>query len=95
MCVCTNFFEGPGILRPVAVDEDADTAGDEEEEERYNDSDEGHRTRQVREALAVDVEQQRHHTQSQQRGATSHHNAGGGERGYIKASKQVQLDQNL
>lgn len=78
----TNLCDGLGILRPVVVDEDADAAGDEDHDQRYDDLHVGHGVPQLREALTVDVEQQRHHAQSQHRGAAGHHDAEGETRGW-------------
>lgn len=74
---CTNLLEDLGVLWPVVVEYDAGTAGDEDHGQRDDDVDKGHEAVQVREALAVEVEQQRHHAQSQYGGAASHHNAEG------------------
>lgn len=58
------------------VDEDAGTAGYEDQSQRYDDVNVGHCVMQV-EALTVEVEQQRHHAQGQQRRAGRHHEAEG------------------
>lgn len=74
MCARSNLCDHLGVLRPVVVNEDADSAGYEHQDQRDDDVEVGHGVLQV-EALTVQVEQQRHHAQSQQRGAGRHHNA--------------------
>lgn len=75
MRVHTNLSDDLAILRPVVVDEDARAAWYEDHYQRYGDVAVGHRLLQVSEALTVEVEQQRHHAQSHQRGAGGHHDA--------------------
>jgi len=77
LCACTDLCDDLGVLRPVVVDEDAGSAGYENHEQRHDDVDVGHCVLHVRETLTVEVEQQGHHAQSQQRGAGSHHNTEG------------------
>lgn len=77
----THLSDDLTVLRPVVVDEDADTAGYEDHDQRYGDVGVGHVLLQVVEALTVEVEQQRHHAESQHRGAGRHHDAEGERRG--------------
>ena len=78
----SDLGDGPGVTRPVVVDQDAGPAGYEDHAQRYNDVDVGHGALQLGETLAVEVEQQGHHAQGQHRGAGRHHDAGvGGRRG--------------
>lgn len=79
--VLANLCDHLGVIGPVVVDEDADATGHEDHDQRYDDVDVRHGALQVGEALAVEVEQQRHHAQSQQCRAGSHHDAGGRDRG--------------
>lgn len=82
MAVRADLCDHPGILRPVVVDEDADATRQEDQDQGYDDVDVRYGFLQVREALAVQVEQERHHAESQYGGAGGHHDAAGADNMY-------------
>lgn len=74
--VDSHFFHKHGIVWLVVVDEDADGAGHQGEDHRGYDASVRYGSLQIFDPVAIDVEQQRHHTQSGHAGAGCHDNAG-------------------
>lgn len=78
--VTAHLFHHRGVFWSEVMDEDADGAGHQSEDQRFHDAAVGDGVLQSGEPLAEDIEQQRHHTQGCNAGACRHDDAGRGER---------------
>lgn len=75
--VCTDLCDDLWVLRPVGIDDDANAARHQDHDQWYDNFNIRDSVLQVGETLTVEVEQERHHTKSQQRWARGHHDAEG------------------